>query len=96
MSPIVNGPGPDLLDLSENTPGELRRRMRHASTLLAAAELPIGAGDREAVLRRVRGHLAGTLDKLDSLIASVRNVPTAAVADPLTERHEPDRIEPFR
>lgn len=80
-------------DLLDST-AELRRRLRHASTLLAAAQLPsLAPTDRAAVLLRARGHLSGTLHKLDQLAASVHRVP-AAIEDPLTEPIDTTRIAP--
>jgi hypothetical protein len=53
------------LDLSGFAPAEIRRRLRHACVLLGAAELP--TDQREQILRRARGHLGGTVRKLDRL-----------------------------
>lgn len=81
----------DPFDLSGFAPAELRRRLRHACVLLGAAELP--TDQREQILRRARGHLGGTLYKLDRLIAEVGGVPVL-MEEQLTERQEPARIEP--
>lgn len=78
-------------ELSGFAPAELRRRLRHACVLLGAAELP--TAQREQILRRARGHLGGTLHKLDRLIAEVIGSPVP-MHEQLTERHEPARIEP--
>jgi hypothetical protein len=72
-------------------PAELQRRLRHAAVLIGAAELP--TQQREQILRRARGHLGGTLHKLDRLIAEVSGAPVP-MDEQLTERHEPARIEP--
>lgn len=81
----------DPMDLSGFSPTELRRRLRHACVLLGAAEVP--TPHREQLLRRARGHIDGTLNKLDRLIAEVSCAP-APMDEQLTERHEPVRIEP--
>lgn len=81
----------DTVDLSGFAPAELRRRLRHACVLLGAAEVP--TEQREQILRRARGHLGGTLRKLDRLIAEVGGAPVP-MDEQLTERHEPARIEP--
>lgn len=77
-------------ELSGFAPAELRRRLRHACVLLGAAELP--TEQREQLLRRVRGHLGGTLRKLDRLIAEVTGA-LLPLDEQLTERHEAPRIE---
>jgi hypothetical protein len=81
----------DTADLSGFAPAEIRRRLRHACVLLGAAELP--TEQREQILRRARGHLGGTVHKLDRLIAEVTGAPLS-LDEQLTERHEPARIEP--
>lgn len=81
----------DPAELTGFAPAELRRRLRHAAVLLGAAELP--TDQREQILRRVRGHIGGTLHKLDRLIAEVSGAPVP-MDEQLTERHEPVRIEP--
>lgn len=91
MSATVNGPAPDPIDMSGHAPPELRRRLRQASVLLGAAELP--TSQREAILRRVRHHLSGTLRKLDDLIAMLAAAPVS-LDDQLTERHEGAKITP--
>lgn len=78
-------------ELTGFAPAELRRRLRHACVLLGAAELP--TEQRAQILRRARGHLGGTLHKLDRLIAEVTGAPLP-FDEQLTERHEPARIEP--
>ena len=82
----------DPAELTGFAPAEIRRRLRSASVLIGAAELP--TRQREEILRRARGHLGGTLRKLDRLIAEVCGAPVA-FDEQLTERHEPARIEPF-
>jgi hypothetical protein len=81
----------DTADLSGFAPAEIRRRLRHACVLLGAAELP--TDQREQLLRRARGHLGGTVRKLDRLIAEVTGAPLP-LDEQLTERHDPARIEP--
>ena len=81
----------DTVDLSGFAPAELRRRLRHACVLLGAAEVP--TEQREQILRRARGHLGGTLRKLDQLIAEVGGAPVP-MDEQLTERHEAARIDP--
>jgi hypothetical protein len=78
-------------ELTGFAPAEMRRRLRHACVFLGAAELP--TEQREQILRRARGHLGGTLRKLDRLIAEVTGAPLS-LDEQLTERHEPARIEP--
>jgi hypothetical protein len=87
-SPVAP-PTDDDLDLSAESTALLRRRLRHASVLLAAAEPP--GKDRLGVLVRARGHLAATLRSLDRLVAEVRGVPVP-VEEELTERIRTDRI----
>ncbi len=77
------------LALLSNSPAELRRRLRSVSVLLGAAEH--APREQLAVLLRARGHLAGTLDKLDRLVAEVRGVPDAVDAE-LTEPFPRERI----
>ena len=89
--PMKDARDVDTLDLSGFAPAELRRRLRHACVLLGAAELP--TEQREQILRRARGHLGGTLHKLDRLIAEISGAPLS-LDEQLTERHEPARIEP--
>lgn len=91
MTATVNGSAPDPIDMSGHAPTDLRRRLRQASVLLGAAELP--TRQREAILRRVRHHLSGTLRKLDDLIATLAATPVS-LDDQLTERHESARIQP--
>lgn len=81
----------DTLDLSGFAPAELRRRLRHACVLLGAADVP--TEQREQLLRRARGHIGGTLHKLDRLIAEVAGAPVP-MDEQLTERLEPARIDP--
>ena len=78
-------------ELTGFAPSELRRRLRHACVLLGAAEQP--TSQREQILRRVRGHLGGTMQKLDRLIADVTTAPIP-MDDQLTERHQAARIDP--
>ena len=92
MTRTVN-PTTDLMEFSSHSPAEVCRRLRHASVLVSAAELP--SRQREAVLRRARGSLAGTMAKLDRLIAEVSAAPDGAMDDQLTERHRTARIEPL-
>jgi hypothetical protein len=89
--PMKDARDVDTLDLSGFAPAELRRRLRHACVLLGAAEVP--TEQREQILRRARGHLGGTLHKLDRLIAEISGAPLS-LDEQLTERHEPARIEP--
>lgn len=77
------------LPLCTNSPAELRRRLRSVSMLLGAAEQT--PRDQLAVLLRARGHLAGTLHKLDRLVAELRSTPSALDTE-LTEPHRKDRI----
>ena len=77
------------LVLLANSPAELRRRLRSVSVLLGAAEH--APREQLAVLLRARGHLAGTLDKLDRLVAEVRAVPDALDGE-LTEPFPRERI----
>lgn len=77
------------LALCTHSPAELRRRLRSVSVLLGAAEH--APREQLAVLLRARGHLAGTLDKLDRLVAEMRNVPDAVDGE-LTEPFPRDRI----
>ncbi len=83
----------DTIDLSGHSPAEVCRRLRHAAVLISAAELP--TEQREAMLRRARGSLAGTMAKLDRLIAEVSAAPASGMEDQLTERHETARITPL-
>ncbi len=78
----------------EHLTAELRRRLRHLSVLLAAAEQPSDREQRIVVLLRARGHLAGTALKLDRLLGGLRQVPEA-LDDRLTERHTNARIKPI-
>jgi hypothetical protein len=87
MTHHVNGDAD--LDLCTNSPAELRRRLRSVSMLLGAVEQT--PCDQLAVLLRARGHLAGTLHKLDRLVAEVRNVP-GHVDSELTEPYATERI----
>lgn len=80
------------IDLTGVAPAELRRRLRHASMLLGAAERP--TIEREMILRRARHHLSGTLRHLDALIARVEAAPLP-FDDQLTERHGSARIDPI-
>lgn len=73
MTQLVNGDDSNDLSILTNSPAELRRRLRSASVLLGVAEN--APHDQLAVLLRARGHLAGTLVKLDRLVAEVRGVP---------------------
>lgn len=77
------------LALCTHSPAELRRRLRSVSMLLGAAEQ--APREQLAVLLRARGHLAGTLDKLDRLVAEVRAVPSAVDSE-LTEPYPSERI----
>ena len=90
MSTPVRASTPDPLDLSIVSPADLRRRLRQVSVLLGAAERPVP--QREAILRRARHHLSGTLRRLDALIAEL---PPMTLDEQLTERHEGARIEPI-
>jgi len=83
---------PDPIEFSGHSPAEVCRRLRHAAVLISAAELP--TDQREAMLRRARGSLAGTIAKLDRLIAELSATPSVTMDDQLTERHQPARIEP--
>ncbi|MBE7451461.1 MAG: hypothetical protein HS111_21950 [Kofleriaceae bacterium] len=82
---------PDVDDLAffTHSPAELRRRLRSVSVLLGAAEH--APRDQLSVLLRARGHLAGTLDKLDRLVAEVRSVPDHIDSE-LTEPYPSERI----
>lgn len=91
LPPVTDARDADTLDLSGFSPAELRRRLRHVCVLIGAAELP--TDQREQILRRARGHLGGTLQKLDRLIAEVGSAPKP-LDEQLTERHETARIEP--
>lgn len=93
MTPnVTTSPGPQ--EECPRLTAEVRRRLRHASVLLAAAELPADRDQQLVVLLRARGHLAGTIHKLEQLVADLRQVPEA-FDDQLTERHMSDRIEPI-
>lgn len=92
MTRTVNASA-DSLEFSGHSPAEVCRRLRHASVLISAAEL--ATSQREAVLRRARGSLAGTMARLDRLIAEVSASPDAAMDDQLTERHQTARIDPL-
>ena len=59
---------------------------------VCAAEL--ATQQREAMLRRARHHLSGTLRRLDELITTVAATPIP-FDDQLTERHEGARIDPI-
>ena len=78
-------------ELSGFAPSEIRRRLRHACVLVGAAEP--ATEQREQILRRARGHLAGTMHKLDRLIAELTSAPVP-LDEQLTERHDQRRIEP--
>jgi len=80
------------IELTGVAPAELRRRLRHASVLLGAAELP--TMQRETILRRARHHLSGTLRRLDDLIAHVAATPLP-FDEQLTERHQSASIDPI-
>lgn len=81
----------DTSDLSGFAPAEIRRRLRHACVLIGAAEA--STEQQEQLLRRARGHLGGTLRKLDRLLTEVASAPVP-LDELLTERHETARIEP--
>ncbi len=91
MPPSAATPS-DEPELSTHSPAELRRRLRHASVLLGAVELP--SEHRLSVLLRVRGHLAGTLHKLDQLLGELRCLPDV-LDNELTERLATDRMKPI-
>lgn len=78
-------------ELSGFAPSEIRRRLRHACVLVGAAEP--STDQREQILRRARGHLAGTILKLDRLISEMAST-RVPLDEQLTERHEHRRIEP--
>jgi len=87
---VVHASDLDLLDSA----AELRRRIHHAGKLLAAVQLPsLALTDRACLLMRARGHLSGTLHKLEQLVAHVNREPAPApIEDALTEplRHHQD------
>jgi hypothetical protein len=80
----------DALAPTAHSPAEIRRRLRHASVLVASAELPLDRVALSSVLLRARNHLSGTVRKLDQLLAHVDGgivEPSAADDDQLTEPH---------
>lgn len=80
------------IELTGVAPAELRRRLRHASVLLGAAEMT--TIEQVMILRRARHHLSGTLRRLDDLIARVEAAPLP-FDEQLTERHQSASIDPI-
>lgn len=84
----------DPLEFAGHSPAELARRLRNAAMLMTSAELP--TDERESILRRARGAVSGTLEKLDRLIAEVNTASQRrSTLEQLTETRETARIEPL-
>lgn len=81
-------------DFRLHSPAMLRRRLRHACVLISVVEGPDASVEAHAsALLRARGHLSGTLDRLDRLIAEVLPATPIPIDDQLTAPATTRRIE---
>lgn len=78
------------------SPAEIRRRLRHASVLIASAELPLDRVALSSVLLRARNHLSGTVRRLDQLLAHVDGgIVEACAVDDVTDPFDDQLTEPL-